>query len=81
MEQSTQTLPRPTNYDVETQTLPIDEFSPPSKINTPTLAEQTTHTLPQPTTCDVKTQTQPWNEQVIMEKWKKESAITHDKSL
>jgi hypothetical protein len=63
------------------QTLPIDESAPPGKINTPTFVEQATQTLPQPTTCDDETQTQPWNEQVIMNKWKKESAITQDKIL
>jgi hypothetical protein len=61
--------------------LPIDESSPIGKISSPTLVEQATQTLPQPTTCDVETQTQPWNEKVIMDKWKKECAITHDKSL
>jgi hypothetical protein len=63
------------------QTLPIDESAPLSNISTPTFVEQATRTLPHPTTCDVGTQTQPWNEQVIMNKWKKESAITQDKSL
>jgi hypothetical protein len=63
------------------QTLLIDESTPPGKINTPTFVEQATQTLPQPTTCDAETQNQPWNEQVIMNKWKKESAITQDKSL
>ena len=51
------------------QNFPIDE-------STPTFVEQATQTLPQPTTCDAKTQTQPWNEQAIMDKWKKEFAIT-----
>jgi hypothetical protein len=81
VEQATQTLPYPTTYDAETQTLPIDESSPPGKIDTPTLVEQATQTLPQPTTCDAETQNQPWNEQVIMDKWKKDSAITKDKIL
>jgi hypothetical protein len=81
VEQSTQTLPRPTTDDAETQTLPIDEAAPPSKTSTSTLVEQATQTLPQPTTCDAETQTQPWNEQAIMDKWKKESAIIQDKSL
>jgi hypothetical protein len=43
--------------------------------------EQATETLPQPTTCNAETQTQPWDEQAIMEKWKKESIVTQDKSL
>jgi hypothetical protein len=81
VEQSTQTLPWPTTDDVQTQTLPIREVAPPSKTSTSTLVEQATQTLPQPTTCDDGTQTQPWNEQEIMDKWKKESAIIHDKSL
>ena len=63
------------------QTLPIDEFSPPSQINTHTFVEQATQTLPQPITCDVETKTQPWDEQAIMEKWKNESVVTQDKSL
>jgi hypothetical protein len=58
------------------QTLPIDESAPPGKISIPTFVEQATQTLSQPTTCDAETQTQPWNEKVIMNKWKKESAIT-----
>jgi hypothetical protein len=45
------------------QTLPIDEFAPPSQINTHTFVEQATQTLPQPTTCNAETQTQPWDEQ------------------
>jgi hypothetical protein len=81
VEQATQTLPRPTTDNAETQTLPIDEYAPPRKINTPTLVEQATKTLPQPTTCDVETQTQPWNEQARMDKWKKEFTITQDKIL
>jgi hypothetical protein len=40
VEQATQTLPRPTTYDAETQILPIDESTPPGKISTPTLVEQ-----------------------------------------
>jgi hypothetical protein len=63
------------------QTLPIDEFSPPSQINTHTFVEQATQTLPQPTTCNAETQTQPWDEQAIIEKWKKESVVTQAKSL
>jgi hypothetical protein len=45
VEQATQTLPRPTTDDVETQTLPIDESAHPSKISTPTFVEQATQTL------------------------------------
>jgi hypothetical protein len=30
---------------------------------------------------DAETQTQPWDEQEIMDKWKKEFAVTQDKSL
>jgi hypothetical protein len=55
VEQSTQTLLRPTTDGVETQTLPIDEATPPSKTNTSTLVEQATQTLPQPTTYDDET--------------------------
>jgi hypothetical protein len=53
------------------QTLPIDESAPPSQFNTHTFVEQATQTLPQPTTCNAKTQTQPWDEQAIIDKWKK----------
>jgi hypothetical protein len=63
------------------QTLPIDESTPPSQINTHTFVEQATQTLPLPITCNAETQTQQWDEQTIMDKWKKESAITQDKSL
>jgi hypothetical protein len=61
--------------------LPIEESAPPSQINTHTLVEQATQTLPQPTTCNAETQTQPWDEQAIIEKWKKESVVTQAKSL
>jgi hypothetical protein len=63
------------------QTLPIDESTPPSQINTHTFVEQATQTLPQPTTCNVETQTQPWDEQAIINKWKKEYVVTQAKSL
>jgi hypothetical protein len=63
------------------QTLPIDEPAPPSQINTQTFVEQATQTLPQPITCNAETQTQPWDEQAIIQKWKKESAATQAKSL
>jgi hypothetical protein len=78
------------------QTLPIDEYAPPIQINIQTFVEQATQTLPQPTTCNAETQTQtlpqpitcnaetqtqPWDEQEIIEKWKKESAVTQAKSL
>jgi hypothetical protein len=63
------------------QTLPIDESTPPSKISTHTLVEQATQTLPQPITCDDETQTQPWDEQAMMDKWKKEFVVTQDKNL
>jgi hypothetical protein len=63
------------------QTLPIDEPTPPSQINTQTFVEQATQTLPQPTTCNAETQTQPWDEQAIIQKWKKESAATQAKIL
>ena len=61
--------------------VPIEESAPPNQINTHTLVEQATQTLPQPTTCNAETQTQPWDEQEIIEKWKKESAVTQAKSL
>ena len=32
--------------------------------------------IPHPTTCNAKTQTKPWDEQEIMNKWKKEYAIS-----
>jgi hypothetical protein len=43
--------------------------------------EQSTQTLPHPTTCNTKRQTQPWDEQAIIQKWKKEHAATQAKSL
>jgi hypothetical protein len=58
------------------QTLPIDESTPPSQINTHTFVKQATQTLPQPTICNAETQTKPWDEQAIIEKWKKESVVT-----
>jgi hypothetical protein len=67
------------NKDV--QTFPIDESSPPSQINTHTFVEQATQTLPQPITCNAETQTQPWDEQEIIQKWKKEFVVTQAKSL
>jgi hypothetical protein len=63
------------------QTLPIDESAPPSQINTHTFVEQATQTLPHPTTCNTETQTQPWDEQEIIDKWKKEFVVTQGKSL
>jgi hypothetical protein len=63
------------------QTLPIDEYAPPSQINTHTFVEQATQTLSQPTTCNAETQTQPWDEQAIIQKWKKEFSVTQAKSL
>jgi hypothetical protein len=78
------------------QTLPIDEYAPPSQINIHTFVEQATQTLPQSTTCNAETQTQtlpqpitrnvetkthPWDEQAIIEKWKKEFVVTQAKSL
>jgi hypothetical protein len=63
------------------QTLPIDESAPPSQINTHTFVEQATQTLPYPTTCNAETQIQPWDEQAIIDKWKKESVVTQAKSL
>jgi hypothetical protein len=66
----------PTFVNKTVQTLPIDESTPPNQINTHTFVEQSTQTLPQPTTCNAKTQTQPWDEQEIIEKWKKESIVT-----
>ena len=62
------------------QTLPIDEYAPPSHISNHTSVEQATQNLPQSTTCNAKTQTQPWDEQAIIEKWKKESVVTQAKS-
>ena len=59
----------------------IDESAPPIQINTHTFVEQATQTLPQPTTCNAETQTQPWDEQAIIQKWKKESVVTQAKSL
>jgi hypothetical protein len=58
------------------QTVPIEESSPPSQINIHTFVEQSTQTLPHPTTCNAKTQTHPWDEQEIIQKWKKEYAAT-----
>jgi hypothetical protein len=63
------------------QTMPIEEFTPPSQINIHTFVEQSTQTLPHPTTCNAKTQTQPWDEQAVIQKWKKEYAATQVKSL
>ena len=63
------------------QTLPNDESAPPIQINTHTFVEQATQTLPQPTTCNAETQTQPWDEQAVIQKWKKEYAATQAKSL
>jgi len=86
----------PAHVNKAVQTLSIDEYAPPSQINIQTFVEQATHTLPQPTTCNAETQTQtlpqpitcnaetqtqPWDEQAIIEKWKKESAVTQAKSL
>jgi hypothetical protein len=53
-----------------------EEFSLPSQTNIHTFVEKSTQTLPQPTTCNVETQTQPWDEQAIIQKWKKEYAAT-----
>ena len=58
------------------QTMPIEEFTPPSQIDIHTFVEQSTQTLPHPTTCNAETQTQPWDEQAIIQKWKKEYAAT-----
>jgi hypothetical protein len=63
------------------QTMPIEEFTPPSHINLHTFVEQSTQTLPHPTTCNAETQTQPWDEQAVIQKWKKEYAATQAKSL
>jgi hypothetical protein len=63
------------------QTMPIEEFTLPSQITLHTFVEQSTQTLPHPTTCNAKTQTQPWDEQVVIQKWKKEYATTQAKSL
>jgi hypothetical protein len=63
------------------QTMPMEEFAPPSKINIHTLVEQFTQTLPHPTTCNAETQTQLWDEQATIQKWKKEYAATQAKSL
>jgi hypothetical protein len=63
------------------QTMPMEEFTPPSQINLHTFVEQSTQTLPHPTTCNAETQTQPWDEQVVIQKWKKEYAATQAKSL
>jgi hypothetical protein len=71
----------PTFVNKVVQTLPIDESTPPSQINTHTFVEQATQTLPQPTTCNAETQTQSWDEQAIIDKWKKEFAVTQAKSL
>jgi hypothetical protein len=71
----------PTCVNKDVQTLPIDEFAPPSQINTHTFVEQSTQTLPQPITCNAETQTQPWDEQEIIQEWKKESVVTQAKSL
>jgi hypothetical protein len=73
---TTTTSEAPVFINKVVQTLPIDESAPHRKINTHTLVEQATQTLPQPITCDAETQTQPWEEQAIMDKWKKESAAT-----
>jgi hypothetical protein len=63
------------------QTMPMEEFTPPSQINLHTFVEQSTQTLPHPTTCNAETQTQPWDEQAVIQKWKKEYAATKAKSL
>lgn len=60
------------------QTLPLDTIV---KYEAPILFSTSTQTLPQLTTHNVGTQTQPWNEQVIMNKWKKESTILLQKIL
>jgi hypothetical protein len=65
---TTATFEAPVFVSKAIQTLSIDEYAPPSKINTHTLVERATQTLPQPITCDAETQTQPWDEQAIMEK-------------
>jgi hypothetical protein len=59
-----------------TQTVPIEEFTPPSQINIHTFVEQSTQTLPHPTTCNTETQTQPEDEQAVIQKWKKEYVAT-----
>jgi hypothetical protein len=56
--------------------MPMEEFTPPSQINLHTFVEQSTQTLPHPTTYNAKTQTHPWDEQAVIQKWKKEYATT-----
>jgi len=58
------------------QTMPMEEFTPPSQINLPTFREQSTQTLPYPTTSNAETQTQLWDEQAVIQKWKKEYVET-----
>jgi hypothetical protein len=71
----------PTFVNKAVQTMPMEEFTPPSQINLPTFMEQSTQTLPHPTTCNAETQTQLWDEQAAIQKWKKEYAATQAKSL
>jgi hypothetical protein len=52
----------PTLVNKAVQTMPMEEFTPPSQINLPTFVEQSTQTSPHPTTCNAETQTQPWDE-------------------
>jgi hypothetical protein len=66
----------PTFINKVVQTLPMEEFTPPNQINLPTVREQSTQTLPHPTTSNAETQTQLWDEQVAIQKWKKEYVET-----
>ena len=61
----------------------ISEKEANSQVPRPTVIVKTkapvfisTPTIPHPTTCNAETQIGPWNEQQIMNKWKKEYAIS-----
>jgi hypothetical protein len=71
----------PTFFNKAVQTMPMEEFTPPSQINLSTFMEQSTQTLPHPTTSNAETQSQLWDEQATIQKWKKEYAETQAKSL
>jgi len=80
-EPCTATKEAPTFFNKAVQTIPMEEFTPPSQINLPTFVEQSTQTLPHPTTCNAETQTHTCDEQASIQKWKKEYAATQAKSL
>jgi hypothetical protein len=71
----------PTVVNKAVQTMPMEEFTPPSQINLSTSREQSTQTLPNPTTSNAETQTQLWDEHAEIQKWKKEYAETQAKHL